>query len=113
MFALAVDIAFPDAAAIRRVLAAFPGHDLALPAIGREYHQPLFAVYGPACLAPMTALLEADRHRIVEILPSLDAAEVRFPGDAPFHNINTMDDYQEARRRAAAAEGRSLSRPTG
>ena len=104
VFALAVDIAFPDAAAIRRVLAAFPGHDLALPAIGREYHQPLFAVYGPACLAPMTALLEADRHRIVEILPSLDAAEVRFPGDAPFHNINTMDDYQEARRRAAAAD---------
>jgi molybdopterin-guanine dinucleotide biosynthesis protein B/molybdopterin-guanine dinucleotide biosynthesis protein len=102
VFALAADITFPDREAIRRVLTAFPGHDLALPAIGREYHQPLFAVYGPACLAPMTALLEAGRHRIVEILPSLDAAEVRFPDDALFHNINTMDDYQEARRRAAA-----------
>jgi len=102
VFALAADITFPDREAIQRVLAAFPGHDLALPAIGREFHQPLFAVYGPACLAPMTALLEAGRHRIVEILPSLDAAEVRFPDDSLFHNINTMDDYQEARRRAAA-----------
>ena len=102
VFALAADITFPDREAIRRVLAAFPGHELALPAIGREYHQPLFAVYGPACLAPMTALLEAGRHRIVEILPSLDAAEVRFPDDSLFHNINTMDDYQEARRRATA-----------
>ena len=101
VFALAADIAFPDREAIRRVLTAFPGHDLALPAIGPEYHQPLFAVYGPACLAPMTALLEAGRHRIVEILPSLYVAEVRFPDDSLFHNINTMDDYQEARRRAA------------
>jgi len=101
VFALAADIAFPDPAAFRRVLAAFPGHDLALPAIGPEYHQPLFAAYGPACLAPMTALLEAGRHRIVEILPSLDADEVRFADDALFHNINTMDDYLEARRQAA------------
>src|SRR5665648_1041549 len=61
VFALAADIASPDPEAIRRVLTAFPGHDLALPAIGPEYHQPLFAVYGPACLAPMTALLEAHR----------------------------------------------------
>ena len=101
VFALAADIAFPDQAALQRVLRAFPGHDLSLPAIGPEYHQPLFAVYGPACLAPMTALLEAGRHRIVEILPSLDAVEVRFPDDALFRNINTMDDYQEARREAA------------
>jgi len=101
VFALAADTAFPDAEALRRVLAAFPGHDLALPAIGHEYHQPLFAVYGLACLEPMTALLEAGRHRIVEILQALDAAEVRFPDDSLFRNINTMDDYREALREAA------------
>jgi molybdopterin-guanine dinucleotide biosynthesis protein B/molybdopterin-guanine dinucleotide biosynthesis protein len=109
VFALAADSASPDVQALRRVLAAFPGHDLALPAIGQEYHQPLFAVYGPACLAPMTALLEAGRHRIVTILPSLDAAEVRFPDDSPFHNINTMDDYQEARRQAAEGSDTATS----
>ena len=34
VFALAVDIARPDRGAAERVLTAFPGHDLALPAIG-------------------------------------------------------------------------------
>jgi len=115
VFVLAADIAFPDPEAIRRVLSAFPGHDLALPAIGTEYHQPLFAVYGPACLAPMTAQLEAGRHRIVEILPSLDAAEVRFSDDSLFHNINTMDDFQQERRQAAAGgdapEGEAAAQP--
>lgn len=115
VFVLAADIAFPQPEAVRRVLEAFPGHDLALPAIGHEHHQPLFAIYGPACLAPMTALLEAGRHRIVEILPSLDAVGVRFPDDSPFHNINTMDDYQEARRRTAeggdAPTGNTAAQP--
>jgi len=101
VFALAADAASPDAEALRRVLAAFPGHDVSLPAIGAAYHQPLFAAYGPACLPPMTAVLDAGRHRIVTILPEVRVAEVRFPDDALFHNINTMGDYQEARRRAA------------
>ena len=102
VFALAVDIAFPQQSAADAVLAAFTGHDVALPAIGADYHQPLFSAYGPACLPPMTAVLDAGRHRIVTILPHVRVAEVRFPDDSLFHNINTMDDYQEARRRAAA-----------
>jgi molybdopterin-guanine dinucleotide biosynthesis protein len=101
MFTLAADIAFADSAALRRVLSAFPGHDHALPAVGPEYHQPLFAVYGPACLAPMTARLEAGRHHINEMLRLLGAAKVRFPDDSLFRNIDTMDDYEEARRQAA------------
>ena len=101
VFALAADIAFPQRAAAEAVLAAFPGHDVALPAIGAAFHQPLFAAYGPACLAPMTALLDAGRHRIVTILPDVRVTEVRFPDDALFRNINTMDDYREARRQAA------------
>ncbi len=98
VFALAVDIAFPQRSAADAVLAAYTGHDVALPAIGADNHQPLFAAYGPACLPPMTALLDAGRHRIVTILPHVRVAEVRFPDDSLFHNINTMDDYQEARR---------------
>jgi len=105
VFALAADIAFPQRAAAEAVLAAFPGHDVALPAIGAAFHQPLFAAYGPACLAPMTALLDAGRHRIVTILPDVRVTEVRFPDDALFRNINTMDDYREARRQAAADGG--------
>ena len=107
VFAMAVDWAYPDEDAFQRVLAAADGHDVAIPAIG-EHHEPLFAVYGPACLAPMTALLEAGEHRIVEILPDVDTAEVRFPDEAVFRNINTMDEFEIARREAAAGE-----RPAG
>ena len=49
LFVMAADIAFPDLAAAKAVLAAFPGADAALPRIG-EHRQPLFAAYGPRCL---------------------------------------------------------------
>jgi molybdopterin-guanine dinucleotide biosynthesis protein len=97
VFALAVDLAFPDDEALSRVLAAAPGHDVAIPAIG-AHHEPLFAVYGPACLAPMAALLDAGEHRIVEILPSVRVAEVAFADESAFRNINTMDDFADAQR---------------
>lgn len=102
VFALAVDIARPDRESALRVLAAFPGHDAALPAIGGQFHQPLFAAYGPACLVPMAAVLDAGRHRIVHILPAVRTVEVPFPDEARFRNINTMDDFREAQREARA-----------
>ncbi len=97
VFALAVDIAYPQREAAEAVLAAFPGYDVSMPAIGEMHHQPLFAAYGPACLAPMSALLDAGRHRIVTILPDLRVTEVRFPDDSLFRNINTMNDYEAAK----------------
>jgi molybdopterin-guanine dinucleotide biosynthesis protein B/molybdopterin-guanine dinucleotide biosynthesis protein len=104
LFALAVDVAFPSRAASARVLAAYPGHDVAVPAIG-EHHQPLFAVYGPGCLAPMTAMLEADVQRIVEAFPEVRVADVPFASDALFDSINTMDEYRVARERATPSDG--------
>lgn len=111
VFVLAVDIAFPRREAVDAVVAGFRGHDASLPAIGHEHHQPLFAVYGRTCLEPMVALLESGRHRIVDIFASVSPAEVRFPDDSLFHNINTMSDYQEARMTARASS--SGTRPAG
>lgn len=102
VFVLAVDIAFPQRWVAEAVLAAFPGHDVSLPAIAREYRQPLFAVYGERCLAPMSALLDDGRHRIATIFPEVRVATVPFPDDSLFRNINTMDDFREAQREAAA-----------
>lgn len=103
---MAVDIAFPDPFAVARLLPAFPGHDLALPAVGPHY-EPLFAIFGPACLAPMKTLIEAGRHGIVEILRGLDVAEVPFNDVTPFHNVNTREAYEEAARRADGASAGS------
>jgi len=104
LFALAVDIAFPDEAACARVLAALPGHDLALPAID-DHYQPLFAAYGPGCLPVMTKLLETGRHSLLDVLPETRVAALPFAGDEPFHSVNTMDDYAAARLRAGGAGG--------
>lgn len=107
LFVMAVDIGFPDAAAVARLLGAFPGHDVALPAVG-SHLEPLFAVYGPACLPPMQALLATGRHRIVEAFPGLEQIQVGFPDARPFLNINTLDTYREAQL-IAGATGRSAA----
>lgn len=101
LFVMAADLAFPDAGAARRVLAAAAsGADVTLPRVG-PHLEPLFAVYGPGCLAPLRALLLAGRHRIAEAFPGLRLREVPFPDARPFLNINTLEEYQEARRRLA------------
>lgn len=97
LFVLAADLSAPDAAAAARVLAACSGCDVSIPVVG-PHLEPLFAVYRPSCLAPMRALLARGRHRIVEAFPGLDVARVPFPEAALFHNINTMDDFERARR---------------
>jgi len=102
VFALAADLVAPSDCAAARVLAAYPGHDVAVPVVG-PHAEPLFAAYGPACLPPMRALLEAGRHRIVAAFPSLAVTRVAFPDATPFRNINTMDDFAEARRAADVA----------
>jgi molybdopterin-guanine dinucleotide biosynthesis protein len=106
LFVMAADLAAPEEAAARAVLeaSAASGGDVVLPRVGR-HREPLFAWYGPRCLSPMRALLRADRHRIVEAFPSLRVVEVDFPNARPFHNINTMDEYEEARRRLGATKG--------
>lgn len=101
VFALAVDWAFPDDEAFRRVLAAAPGHDVAVPVIG-EHFEPLFAVYGPGCLPVMTALLTRGEHSILEVYPQVDTQKVPFPDESRFCNINTMNEYEWARGRAGA-----------
>jgi molybdopterin-guanine dinucleotide biosynthesis protein B/molybdopterin-guanine dinucleotide biosynthesis protein len=106
VFAMAVDLAAPDDGALAQVLAAAWDRDVAIPAIG-EHHEPLFAMYGPGCLGPMTALLRAGEHRIVEILADVRVAEVRFPDESLFRNINTMEDYREARANTDAGTRRA------
>ena len=114
LFVLAVDVAFPDRAACASVLAALPGHDLALPAIDRHY-QPLFAAYAPSCLPVMTKLLEIGRHSLLDVLPEMRVAELPFASDEPFGSINTMDDYAAARLRASGpgGAGRGEAPPAG
>jgi molybdopterin-guanine dinucleotide biosynthesis protein len=109
VFALGVDLAFPNVRAARRVLAAARTADVAIPAIG-DMREPLFAAYRPRCLDPIVAELQRDRHRIVGFFPAVTVAEVRFRNTAPFFNINTMAQFAEARRLVAAGAGTRIAR---
>jgi molybdopterin-guanine dinucleotide biosynthesis protein MobB len=111
VFALAADIAFPNHDAAAAVLAAFPDHDVSLPAMGRGYRQPLFAAYGPACLAPMLDLIRAGRHRIAAIFGDVSVAEVTFSDGSMFQNINTMSDFQAARNEISAGQAPPPGQP--
>ena len=95
VFALAVDIAFPSATAAAELVGAFRDADVALPIVDDKL-EPLFAVYGPACLAPMRRLLERGRQRIIEFFPDVRVVTVPFPSARPFFNINTLADYAQA-----------------
>ena len=102
VFALAVDIAFPNQTAAAELTGAFRDVDVALPIVDDKL-EPLFAVYGPACLAPMRRLLERDRQRIVEFFPDVRVVTVPFPSARPFFNLNTREDYAQAQRLVGGA----------
>jgi molybdopterin-guanine dinucleotide biosynthesis protein MobB len=100
IFVLAADTAFAERPAVERVLQAFEGVDMVVPIVDGHL-EPLHAVYGPGCLAPAQTLLEAGRNSILELLPRVRVATVGFDSMRPFFNVNTPEDLEEARRRAA------------
>jgi molybdopterin-guanine dinucleotide biosynthesis protein MobB len=100
-FVLAADVAFADHAAVERVVTAFRGVDIVMPVVG-DHLEPLHAVYGPGCLEPIRALLARGAHSILDLLPMVRVAELVFASESPFFNVNTPQDWDEARRRAGA-----------
>ncbi len=98
VFVLAADMPFAERVAIKEVTAAFHDVDVALPVINGQI-EPLHAVYGDGCLAPMRDLLAAGNHKIPDLYPRVRVAEVPFATSALFFSVNTPDDLEDARRR--------------
>ncbi len=102
IFTLAADVAFPERATVERVVAAFDGVDVALPIVG-DHLEPLHAVYGPACAPHLKSLLDRGAHSLLDLLPEVRVRTVPFSRAEPFFNVNSPDDWEEARRRQRAA----------
>jgi molybdopterin-guanine dinucleotide biosynthesis protein A len=85
------------------------GHDVTIPCRG-ERCEPLVAVYSKACLDVIEAQRKNGRYRLLDLLPKLKVGLVRdplFETDAKiFTNINTPQEYAEARRRTAKSRRR-------
>lgn len=96
IFAAACDLAWPDAALARAIIARGRGSDAAVirSAAGWE---PLFALYGKGCLEPMRQQLQAGNYRIYDLfervrVTTLDAAELPSGWGRSLVNLNTPDD---------------------
>ena len=68
-------------------------------------HEPLCAVYTPACLPPIEEALGKERRKISDVFERLRLRGVRReewkpydPDGRLFRNLNTMEDYEQARR---------------
>jgi molybdopterin-guanine dinucleotide biosynthesis protein A len=102
---LAVDLPWVEPPLLSKLLSLFPGHDAVVPVVERP--QPLCAIYAPTCLEPVRARLAADERKMTSFWPDVrvrQATEADLAGfalDRIFRNLNSRDDYEEARRLAA------------
>jgi molybdopterin-guanine dinucleotide biosynthesis protein A len=103
---LGVDLPFLSGEILDRILAASQGYDMTLPRMG-ETCETLCAVYSRSCVTHIEALLMAGRKSVLElmsrvrvnVLPEEDFRDLG--GASAFFNINTREDYEEAKRRVA------------
>jgi len=109
IFAVACDMPWLNSALIRRLAARREGCDVVIPE-GAAGLEPLHAVYGRRCLAPMEESLENSRKRIISFFPSVrvstlprrEVAQLD-PEFASFSNINTPEDYFKLRGAGSCA----------
>lgn len=114
----ATDAPFLSPAFVRRMCALAEGHDIAVMR-DEGHHHPLGAVYATRLWTEARALLDADRRRpfflferadtrIVErdLLLADDALRREDPDLWTLRNLNTPEDYEQARRDAWRDAGR-------
>lgn len=104
IFAVACDMPYLNSALIRRLADLRNEADVVIPE-GENGLEPLHAMYGSGCLAPMEDALLSGRRRIVSFFPQVRVRHFERAGVAAldpefnsFRNINTPTDYYDLRR---------------
>lgn len=96
----ATDLPFPSPALARRLAELREDAGACLVRRGEKGVEPLFAVYGLACLAPALSLLETGRRSLRALLELAAARYVPpelLPGfdlERAFTNVNTQEEYE-------------------
>lgn len=99
IFALACDLPWPEPRLMARLVELRTGYDVVVPRSAAGY-EPLCAVYGSGCLAPLERLLAAGTLRLFDlyplvrtrVVPLAELAELVTPGRT-FVNINTPEEF--------------------
>jgi len=98
IFVAACDMPCPDPELIRAIVARRSGYDVVVPRTPAGL-EPLFALYGKACLEAMQGLLEAKNYRIYDFYPDvrvryLEPEELPSAWERALVNVNTPEDLQ-------------------
>jgi molybdopterin-guanine dinucleotide biosynthesis protein A len=100
---VACDMPFLSLSFLRFMVALAPGYDVVVPRLGR-YYEPLHAVYGAGCMAPIEQLLAAGPQRVVKLYERVRVREVTedqvrlFGAELSFVNVNVPEDWAEVQR---------------
>ncbi len=97
IFAAPCDMPYPDTRLMRKIIIMREGYDAVVPKTPAGL-EPLFAVYGKACLEPIRRMLINKRYKISSLFSRirvryLDMEELRFAWERSLWNINTPEDY--------------------
>lgn len=105
---LAVDLPLVPPDLLRALLALAPGYDAVVP-VSAQGPEPFCAVYGPACREAVERAVAGGRLKMTAFWPDVRVrevglAELRPFGDPAelFRNLNTPEEYEDARRLAGA-----------
>lgn len=99
IFVSPCDMAFPDQHLVRYLCALAEGHDAVIPVTANGY-EPLFGVYGKACLPAMKNMLDDGNFRIYDLYPYVrvryvEETELASQGInlRSFINLNTPEEH--------------------
>lgn len=115
IFALACDLPWPEPRLMVRLVELRGGYDVVVPRSARGY-EPLCAVYGTGCLAPLEALRVAGNLRLFDlyprvrtrVVPAAELADLVTPGRT-FVNINTPEEFAMISTEAAQKTVKAVS----
>lgn len=96
---LSVDTPFVDRNIYEKLADALGSNDVAIASSPFGSHQ-LCGIYKPSILPLLREQIQKDRHKIREVLDQVSTVFVDFPDDAPFDNLNHIEEYEAAKERA-------------
>lgn len=103
---IASDMPFLNQALLKHMIGLSAEFDLVIPRLG-NFVEPLHAIYGRRCLAPIEVLIKQDNLSILQLLPLvrtryIEAEDIRRfdPHRLSFFNVNTKSDLVRARNLA-------------
>lgn len=101
IFVLSVDTPFVEEEAIAKIVAAWRERPEAEAVIARSpcgVH-PMCGIYTARMLPRLEAAVAGRKHRLGALLEAAGALCVDFDSDAPFYNMNTPVEYENAKKR--------------